>query len=283
MKYILHGLHCGFRIGFQCTAPLRSATCNMPSAREHPDVVQRYIDDELTKDRLLGPFAAGHLPSLHINRFGVIPKGHNTGKWRLITGLSFPEGASVNDGIDPSLCSLKYTTVEKVARIIVGLGTGALLAKVDIEAAYRLIPVHPQDRPLQAVQWKDQIFVDPMLPFGLRPAPKIFNVIADTLEWILRQRGIRFCEHYLDDFILAGHPDTQECHQALATLYTACNELGVPMAPHKREGPTTDLTFLGIEIDTVKGELRIPKDKLHRLARLLNQWAAKKAGTVKEI
>ena len=30
---------------------------------------------------------------------------------------------------------------------------GALIAKVDIELAYRLIPVHPHDRPLQAVQW----------------------------------------------------------------------------------------------------------------------------------
>ena len=213
----------------------------------------------------------------------MIPKGHNTGKWRLTTDLSFPEGASVNDDIDPSLCSLKYTTVEKVARIIVGLGTGALLAKVDIDAAYRLIPVHPQDRPLQAVQWKDHILVDPMLPFSLRSSPKIFNVITDTLEWILRQRGIRFCEHYLDDFILAGHPDTQECHQALAPLDAVCNWLRVPMAPHKREGPTTNLTFLGIEINTVKGELRLPKDKLHRLARLLNQWAARKAGMVKEI
>ena len=143
MKYILHGLHNRFRIGFQHTAPLRSATSNMPSAREHPDVMQHYIGDELTKGCLLGPYAAGHIQSLHINYFGVIPKGRNTGKWRLITDLSFPEGASINDGIDPSLCSLKYTTVEKVARIIVGLGTAALLAKVDIEEAYRLIPVHP--------------------------------------------------------------------------------------------------------------------------------------------
>ena len=51
------------------------------------------------------------------------------------------------------------------------------MAKVDIESAYRLIPVHPHDRPLQAVLWQGQIYIDPMLPFGLRkvryvgPAP----------------------------------------------------------------------------------------------------------------
>ncbi len=102
--------------------------------------------------------------------------------------------------------------------MIAQLGKGILLAKVDVEAAYRLVPVHPQDRLLQRVQWKGRVYVDPMLPFGLRSAPKIFNAIADALEWTLRQQGIRYCEHYLDDFILLGSPDTQECQEALETL-----------------------------------------------------------------
>ena len=75
---------------------------------------------------MLGPFDLTHkLPSLHVHRFGVIPKGHNT-------DLSFPEGQSVNDGIDSSHCSLSYTTVNNIATAIAQLGTGALLAKVDI-------------------------------------------------------------------------------------------------------------------------------------------------------
>jgi len=78
----------------------------------------------------------------------VIPKGHNIGKWRLITDLSFPEGSSVNDGIDSELCSLSYVTMDEVASIVAGLGIGVLMGKVDIEAAYRLVPVHPQDRVL---------------------------------------------------------------------------------------------------------------------------------------
>ena len=47
-----------------------------------------------------------------MNRFGVIPKGHNSGKWRLITDLSFSPGGSVNDGIDAAFCSMAYITVE---------------------------------------------------------------------------------------------------------------------------------------------------------------------------
>ena len=71
------------------------------------------------------------------------------------------------------------------------------MAKNDIESAHRLIPVHPADQPLQAMEWKGQIYVDPMLPFGLRSAPKLLNVVANVLEWHLRQRGIQHIFHYL--------------------------------------------------------------------------------------
>ena len=111
------------------------------------------------------------------------------GKWCLITDLSFPIGQSVNDGIDPALCSLHYTTVEDIAKIIAEVGKGALLAKFDIESAYRLIPVHPQDSPLQAMRWEGKTYIDPMLPFGLRSAPKIFNAVADALNWHLQVVG----------------------------------------------------------------------------------------------
>jgi hypothetical protein len=76
-----------------------------------------WLDKERSVGRLLGPFAPndlGILPALHVNRFGVIPKGHNTGKWRLITDLSHPPGDSVNSGIDPELCSLSYISVDQI-------------------------------------------------------------------------------------------------------------------------------------------------------------------------
>ena len=125
----------------------------------HPEVISEYLRKECSLGRMLGPFRddARGMPPLHVNHFGVIPKGHNTGKWRLITDLSFPPGFSVNDGIDPSLCSMVYTTVDEVAVLASRLGRGALLAKIDIESAYRLIPVHPQDRHLQAMRWEGRV------------------------------------------------------------------------------------------------------------------------------
>ena len=235
---------------------------------------------------MLGPFTPGDmgtLPALHINRFGVIQKGHNTGKWRLITDLSHPPGSSVNDGVDPEISSLTYISVDHVAETVASYQPGALLAKVDIESAYRLVPVHPLDRPLQAMEWKGRLYVDPTLPFGLRSAPKIFNALADGLEWHLRDQGISNVFHYLDDFIVVVPPDSRECAEALAIIRQACTRLGVPLAEHKQEGPTTCLTFLGIEVDTTASQLRLPGDKLRRLQALLEGWSNKRVCERREL
>ncbi len=87
--------------------------------------------------------------------------------------------------------------MDDVAAIIATQGQGAMLAKIDIEAAYRLIPMHPDDRHLQAVCWEGHVYMDLMLPFGLRSAPKIFNAVADALNWHLEREGIGNIRHYL--------------------------------------------------------------------------------------
>ena len=194
------------------------------------------------------------------------------GKWCLITDLSFPIGQSVNDGINPALCLLHYTTVEDIAKIIAEVGKGALLAKFNIESAYCLIPVHPQDSPLQAMRWEGKMYIDPMLPFGLRSAPKIFNAVADTLNWHLQVVGSPLIRHYLDDYIIITPPDRVRCRELITILHHKCSCLGMPIAAHKCDGRTTCITFLGIEIDTVSGQLWPPRDKLDRLQLLLEEW-----------
>lgn len=80
--------------------------------------------------------------------------------------------------------------MDKLAKAAQRLRPGALLAKVDIKSAYRLVPVHPDARPLLGVMWKGVYYIDAMLSFGLRSAPKIFTAVADALEWCVHQWGV---------------------------------------------------------------------------------------------
>ena len=62
---------------------------------------------------------------------------------------------------------------------------------------------------------------------------------------------------------------SQVCECNLDIIFQACEELGVPLAIKKLEGLTMRLIFLGIEIDTTSGSMRLPKEKLACLHQAL--------------
>jgi hypothetical protein len=143
--------------------------------------------------------------------------------------------------------------------------------------------VHPDDRPLLGIEWEGSVYSDAMLPFGLRSAAKIFTAVADSIEWILRRRGVVHIAHYLDDFIILGTPHSSQCADSLKMVVDTCAELGVPLALDKCEGPRTRLTFLGIELDTETRSLRLPRDKLTRIQDTLDTWRERKVCRRKEL
>lgn len=59
--------------------------------------------DELEAIGIIGPLNPQWRAMVNISQFGVIPKPHQPGKWRLITDLS-----SVNDGVDSQSSSLAH-------------------------------------------------------------------------------------------------------------------------------------------------------------------------------
>ena len=271
-NYIVNGIRFGFRIGFQeGPEACKSAKKNMPSASQRAKEVDKFLGSECATGRILGPFESSFVPMVHLNRIGAVPKS-TPGKYRLIVDLSYPSGRSVNDGIVGSLCSLQYVSVESAAQTVLQLGRGTLLAKLDIRDAYRNIPVHPEDRWLLGMSWRGEVFIDTVLPFGLRSAPKIFSAVADAVEWIVRKNGVRELCHYLDDFLVFGSPGSNECAQNLSALVKWAEWLGFPLALEKVEGPSTTLTFLGVEIDTSTLMLRLPEEKLIALRSLIASW-----------
>ena len=183
VQFFLQDISTGFRIGFDGSS-MHSAKNNLKSALDHPTVIDDYLHHELSLGRISGPYLPSMCPDVHINRFRVIPKNNKPDKWRPITDLSYPSGSSVNSGIPSELCSLTYVTIDDAILNILESSKDTMLAKIDIKSAFRLLPVHQADRHLLGMRWKDQIYIDHCIPFGLRSAPKLFNILADLLAWI---------------------------------------------------------------------------------------------------
>ena len=88
VNFFLASISQGFRIGYYNPQPsLKSARRNSDCTLQHPD---HYLEEELAQHRVAGPFSKASIPSAHINRFGVIRKTQQLGKWRLIVDLSHP-------------------------------------------------------------------------------------------------------------------------------------------------------------------------------------------------
>ena len=122
---------------------------------------------------------------------------------------------------------MAYISVDDAIRKIISLGKGTLLAEIDIKSAFHLIPVHPANCHLLAMEWQGLLYIDTCLPFGLRSAPKLFNVMADLLEWILLSQRVTLLLHYLDDFLTMGmgQSGTTICQCNLDPLVQTCHAM----------------------------------------------------------
>ena len=276
--FLRRGISYGFMIGCSWSQELKQQDGNLQSVAKNPEVVSRYIAKELVQGKLRR-LELAEVSAVHKSPIGIIPKAGQPGKFRLIVDLSSPVQFSVNDGIPRDLCSLEYASVDQAVSMVASLGVGAQMAKLDLCSAYRMVPVHPTDQQLLGIEWEGVSYCDLALPFGLRSAPLIFTAVADALAWALWSRGVKSCLHYLDDFFFCGPPATRDCAAALEVAIPTCLELGLPVAPEKVEGPSSTLTFLGIEIDSVAREIRLPRSKLLRLQETLATWAGKKNAT----
>ena len=140
------------------------------------------------------------------------------------------------------------------------------------------------DPNLLGICWRHQFYVDTCLPFGLRSAPHIFNELSTSIHWILQHTyGVQNLLHYLDDFFSAGPVDSPVCKQNLQTMFALCDKINAPIQMSKVEGPSTTLTFLGIQLDTVTMEASITPEKKLDLLHELHWMTHKDSCTKKEL
>ena len=99
----------------------------------------------------------------------------------------------------------------------------------------------------------------------------------------MEHNGVLELLHYVNDFLIFGGPDSLEGQQALEKALQLCLKLGVPVAKSKTEGPATNITFLGIELDTVAMMVRLPREKLHCLQREIRKWKGRCSCSKKEL
>ena len=113
---------------------------------------------------------------------------------------------------------------------------------------------------------------------------KLFEEFSTALQWILQNKlDTPAVVRVLDDFLFIGAPGTTQCTHALESFVKICTDINIPIKHSKTVHPTTVLCFLGIELDTIKMESRLPLDKVTKIKHLLAaHFLASQKVTLKE-
>ncbi|KAM3934865.1 uncharacterized protein RB166_002260 [Leptodactylus fuscus] len=279
---LFEGFTFGFFIPF-VYSDLPYFSDNLKSARDLPDVLRAKIAKEVELGRIVGPFSSPPFHNLRVSPLGVVPK-KEAGKYRLIHHLSHPKGSSVNDGIPRSDVSVSYVSFDRAVALLRVAGYAALMAKSDIESAFRLLPVHPDCYHLLGCSLDGQYYYDSCLPMGCSISCQFFELFSSFLEWVVRyETRSRSIIHYLDDFLFVAPAGDSLCQRLLDSFRSLMSRFGVPLSQEKTEGPTTVLSFLGIELDSVHMLFRLPRDKLDRLSSLLQGFLSVHKVTLRQM
>jgi hypothetical protein len=148
---------------------------------------------------------------------------------------------------------------------------------------FRLVPIRRDLWHLYDVKWNDRYYFSRRLVFGSRSSPKIFDLLSQAICWIAQYKyKISHIVHLLDDFLTIDSPHAIP-ERNMALLSHMFKSLCIPTAPHKTLGPCPILEFLGIILDSVLMEARLPEDKLIRISQLLDEFSHKHSCTKQEL
>ncbi|KAJ5400295.1 hypothetical protein N7465_010784 [Penicillium sp. CMV-2018d] len=235
------------------------------------------ITAKLAEDLNLGRVRLASGPSF-VSPLGLVPK--QDGGWRRIHDLSWPPGQGLNQGIPDSWSAIEYMTIDNIYEQVIQAGPGCATIKRDIKYAFRIVPIAEDNHHLLAFRWNGSTYVECCLPFGLATAPFLFNLFAEALHWILHCLLPAFyINHYLDDFIaIARSPSVSDPTGAFDKVYNRVTDyLRIPRNT-KKDQQGTCVTVLGIQMDSIAMEARLPPEKLCRAT--LDAAAALNAASV---
>lgn len=152
-------LESGFRDGFSIPCVLAGEFRNLSSVSFRPEVVSTKLFKEVSLGRMAAHFSVLPISDLCVSPLGLVPK--------------------------KACCKVAYTSFDAALWWVRRCGSGTLLAKTDIEAAFRLLLVHPESFRWLGCFWEGQFFVDLCLPMGCSVSCAYFETFSTFLEWVI--------------------------------------------------------------------------------------------------
>ncbi|GBE80149.1 hypothetical protein SCP_0213520 [Sparassis crispa] len=290
-------LRYGFPIGDFAPLLRTFAPSNHSSGSEHIDFIRQYISEQVSLGRMTGPYSQAQVEHILGTFFvssplAVVPKAGSK-KFRLVQNCSYQDefGVSVNSQINSDDFPTKWGTAAEVAEIIVNAPSGAQAACLDIDSAFRNLPIKPAHKPFLVIQCDPgNFYIDHVLPFGVSSGTGVQGEPMDAIVNILGAHDIGPSRKWVDDLITFRFPvdqlatsDVRKYAYGLADIFRITDPLGVPWHQTKYSDYASRAVYSGFLWDLDQRSVALPDEKHSKyLAKLTAFIATAERGRVSQ-
>jgi len=278
---LVHDIIHGVDIGYRGSRSLQVISPNFVTGMDEAQAVTQSLAEEVALGRIIGPFTRPPFTYYRCSPLKTVEKKGNPGKFRIIHHLSHPHHRSINSSTLDWPCHL--ARFEQAAGFVRKLGRGCYMAKLDIKAAYRAVPIRPADWPLMGMCWAGRYYFHCTLPFGLRSSCHLWERYATAAQWIaMHYLLIQYILHYVDDFFIAARAQ-DDCARHLQQFLHLLQQLGLPVAEDKTAEPNTRMAFLGIVIDSTAMTVSLDALRLENIRTMLRTWDGRQTCSLRQL
>jgi hypothetical protein len=146
---------------------------------------------------------------------------------------------------------------------------GCWYGKLDLSNCFLSFPLHPDARQYFVFELDGQLYQFHRMPFGLSSAPRICTQLLSVIAFELTRAGARFVR-YLDDFLFIAS-SSEALSAILLTAQSIFTQFGLVVNPDKTEGPLQQLSFLGIQLDSLACTTSCTAERITELTSILTQ------------
>ena len=139
--------------------------------------------------------------------------------------------------------------------------------KLDLANCYFSFPLHPDIEKYFYFRFKNNLYRFIRMPFGLSTAPLECTLLLSVPAFVMEEQGCRFIR-YLDDFLFIASSN-EELQRRLNIAQEVFASFGLTVNPEKTEGPTEQITFLGIVINSNNQTLSCPPSRVQEIKDIL--------------
>ena len=288
--HLMQYVEFGFPLGLWTDAYLEPATRNHSSAYSYYTYLDSFVETELAKLGMTGPFDRSPWESVMISPMMTAhkkPAGRRP-VFDASFGLYSLNKNTPQKSYHDTQYEFTFPKIDDLADRIAELGPNCFLWKRDLSRYFLQLKIDPLEYNRLGFVWRGKFYFFTSFVWGTRHAGYAGQWLTTAVSFIHSHTGLDlisclfFCLNYADDFC-GCEAELSRAELSFATLGQLLFDIGLVESKSKACPPAKIMTYLGVSFNTVDMCMHVDPDKIVELKSELIKWSRKTVAKISEL